>query len=270
VEFLKIIFINIDMIMKWTLCLIAVAFSVAFAEVGVTLKRHSCRRDDYLFWGGERDNFFTKCAKGEMVVVTNAVLYPVEHNLTCVMNNSECRHNFTQSAFDTCVNTEVCLPMVNYIESKRSCCKNLLCHEIEYECVPGSCKLPSSPANGQIYVSEDSGIWNGSVSYSCNRDFTLAGEQTRTCIRKEFKNGPWSSAVEYRYTWSGNQPVCDVDETLCPSTAFKKETLGLMCYEFHDDQRTTFQNAKEACESRRWKLATVINEETLRLIRHHM
>ncbi|CAH1801264.1 unnamed protein product, partial [Owenia fusiformis] len=56
----------------------------------------------------------------------------------------------------------------------------------------------------------------------------------------------------------------------CPSTAFKKETLGLMCYEFHDDQRTTFQNAKEACESRRWKLATVINEETLRLIRHHM
>ncbi|CAH1801260.1 unnamed protein product, partial [Owenia fusiformis] len=136
--------------MKWILCLgIAVVFSVAFAEVGVTIKDHSCKED----WWGDKDYFYLNCSEGETIVVKDAVLYPFEQNLTCVMNNSknECRHNFTQKALDYCSNMEICrLRLDNYaISIKKSCCKNLHCHDLEYECVPASCKTPQAPANGQ-------------------------------------------------------------------------------------------------------------------------
>ncbi|CAH1800449.1 unnamed protein product [Owenia fusiformis] len=264
----------LGLLTAWALLFIAA--EAALPPTGVTFKpHHFCRDEEWLWWGENKDYFDPKCSEGEMIKVTNAELYPVQQNLTCVMNNSECRHDYTKSAFDTCINKEVCLPMVNYEESKKSCCEYLLCHTIEFECVPATCKLPSTPSNGQILTSEQSNNWNGSISYSCKKGFSLAGEQTRRCIRKGTEYGNWAytwPGVEYSYTWSGNEPVCvaDMDQTLCPSTAYKKETLGSKCYEFHDDQQTTFQNAKEACGSRKWKLATIINADTLGLIRHHM
>ncbi|CAH1801265.1 unnamed protein product, partial [Owenia fusiformis] len=237
----------------------------------------SCAKD---YWG-DKPTFYLKCPAGFMIIVTNAILHPERTSKSCdVQNTPDCTHNFTERAAANCEYREVCrIPLHSYIgKNKGSCCEEIWCHEIDYYCIEAKCREPPAPLNGTVVTrtppkieGEALNSWDrgGLAMYTCDNNFELVGQDTRTCDRSPTWHLFGEPDVEYK--WNVVAPMCNIRRNLCPPTSNKMEVHGHMCYEFFQQQSTTHDQAQTACEVKKgWSIAVVANHQVLNIIRNHL